>query len=202
MQIPRKAVLSLFAVCLAGATTAWAGKAQTAPGKYTNWGDDEFDVVEILEPFKFADFASVSLAPLDVSHVPSLEGGAAKDLQKALAGCNEAFLKGVRNGVKDFSKTPVAAEEPQGKALVIKAAVVDLNPGSKAARGLIGYGSGAARAKVSGEILDAATGKVLVRFTHEKRAGSGMLGAGSSSQLMLKSTERAGADIGRLFKAF
>jgi hypothetical protein len=199
-QIPRRAALALGAGLVA--TAVLAGPPQTAPGKYTNWGDDEFDEVEVVEAFKFGDFASVTLAPLDVSQVPPLEGGAAKDVQKALAGVDEAFLKGVRNGVKNFSKTPVAAEAPQGKALLIKASVVDLNPGSKAARGLIGMGSGAARAKLSGEVVDAATGKVLLRFTHEKRAGSGMLGAGSSSQLMLKSTERAGADIGKLFKAF
>ena len=32
-----------------------AGKTSTAPGKYTSWGEEDFDELEIVQPFKFAD---------------------------------------------------------------------------------------------------------------------------------------------------
>jgi hypothetical protein len=43
---------------------------------------------------------------------------------------------------------------------------------------------------------------VLLRFTHEKRAGSGWgFGGGNSMKLMLKSAEHVGEDLGKVFKA-
>jgi hypothetical protein len=182
---------------------AMAGKASTTPGKYTAWGEEEVDEIEVVKPFKFADYTGVSVAPLDTSKAPPGEGKEAKNVQEAIAGANESFLEGVKKGVSSFSKTAVEPGAGSGHALVIKGVVVDMNPGSKTARSGVGFGAGAARAKLTGEVVEADTGKVLLRFTHEKRAGSGMsFGGGNSKKLMLKSAEHVGEDLGKVFKAF
>jgi hypothetical protein len=180
-----------------------AGPKTTTPGKYTSWGEEEIDEIEVVKAFKFADYSTVSVAPLDTSKTPPGEGKGAKDVQQAIAGVDESFLEGVKKGVASYSKTAVQAGAGTGHTLVIKGVVVDLNPGSKSARSGVGFGAGAARAKLSGEVVEADTGKVLLRFTHEKRAGSGMgFGGGNSMKLMLKSAEHVGEDLGKVFKAF
>jgi hypothetical protein len=187
------------------AAPALAGKVTTAPGKYKEWGEDDIDELEVVETFKFADYKDgVSVATLDVSKAPPGEGKEAKNVQEALAGVDKAFLDGVKKGLGSFSKgTSVQAGTPTGKALLIKATVIELNPGSKGARMGVGLGAGAAKAILMGEIVDAGTGKVLLRFNHEKRAGSGMgWGGGNSMKLMLKGAEHVGEAIGKAFKAF
>ena len=180
-----------------------AGKASTAPGKYTSWGEDEVDEIEVVTAFKFADYTGVSVAPLDTSKAPPGEGKEAKNVQEAIAGVDASFLEGVIKGVSSHSKVAVQRGEGSGHALLIKGTVIELNPGSKGARMGVGFGAGAARAKLTGEVVEADSGKVLLRFTHEKRAGSGMgFGGGNSRKLMLKSAEHVGEDLGKVFKAF
>ena len=180
-----------------------AGKTGNTPGKYVPWGDDEVDEIEVVKTFKFADYSGVSVAPLDTSKAPPGEGKEAKNVQGAIASVDESFLTGVKKGVSSHSKTAVEAGAGSGHVLLIKGLVLDLNPGSKSARAGVGFGAGAAHAKLTGEVVEADTGKVLLRFTHEKRAGSGMgLGGGNSMKLMLKSAEHVGEDLGKVFKAF
>ena len=201
MKVPARALASLFTVLVT--TPAWAGRPQTAPGRYLDWGDDDLEELEVVESFRFSEFSCVAVAPLDLSAVLYDGGVSRRELQRTLANIDDVFFKGIREGVRDFSRTPVeAASAPAGRTLVIRAAVVDLDPGSRAARVKIGHGAGAARARVRGEVRDGSTGRLLLRFVHEERAGTGRLGAGSPSQLMLKSAERAGEDVGRVFKAF
>ncbi len=187
------------------AAPAFAGKVTTAPGKYKEWGEDDIDELEVVEAFKFADYKDgVVVATLDVSKAPAGEGKEAKNVQGALASVDKAFFEGVKKGVAGFSKsTSVQAGAGAGKALLIKGTVIELNPGSKGARAGVGFGAGAAKAILMGEIVEADTGKVLLRFNHEKRAGSGMgFGGGNSMKLMLKGAEHVGEALGKAFKAF
>jgi hypothetical protein len=187
------------------AVPAIAGKATTTPGRYSSWGEEEIDQLEVVETFKFADYtAGIAVPTLDVSKVPPGEGKEAKNVEGAIAGVDKAFLDGLKKGVASFSKgTAVQSGSATGKALLMKIVVVDLNPGSKGARMGVGFGAGAAKAVFTGEVVEADTGKVLLKFNHEKRAGSGMgFGGGNSMKLMLKSAEHVGEALGKAFKAF
>jgi len=178
-------------------------KPKTEPGKYTQWGENDFDELEVVEAFKFADYVGVAIAPLDVSKVPPRSDNEAKNVQEAIGGVDASFLVGLKKGVSSYSKTPVQAGSGSGHALLIKGQVIELDPGSRSARWAAGMGAGATRAKITGEVAEADTGKVLLRFTHEKRAGSGMgFAGGNSKNLMLKSAEHVGEDLGKVFKAF
>lgn len=184
-------------------STAVAGQTSTTPGKYSEWGEEEIDEIEVVKAFKFADYSGVAVAPLDTSKVPPGEGKEAKNVQGAIAGADRSFLEGVKKGVSSYSKAAVQSGAATGRVLLVKGVVVELDPGSKGARMGVGFGAGAARAKFSGEVVEADTGIVLLRFTHEKRAGSGMgFGGGNSMKLMLKSAEHVGEDLGKVFKVF
>ena len=85
--------------------------------------------------------------------------------------------------------------------LVIRGKVLEIDPGSKAARYWAGFGAGAAKARVSGEIVDAKSGQVMARFTQERRSGVGMMG-GDYQKLIQGNLKAIGEDVANILKAF
>ena len=75
------------------------------------------------------------------------------------------------------------------------------DPGSQAARYWGGFGAGAAKVGITGEIIDGRTNKVLVRFTQERRSGFGLFGGGYR-ELLARSMRQIGGDVAGLIKAF
>ena len=85
----------------------------------------------------------------------------------------------------------------------MRGSVLDLSPGSRAKRYLAGYGAGAAGTKLNGEIVDAASGQVLVRFTQERRSGGTFkFGGGNDMDVMRDSIHAVGQDIAHMLEAF
>ena len=185
-----------------------ASKGSTAPGTYKDWND--IDEVEILQTFKFADFGSVIVTPMDKSAVtlpPEGENTYAVTKQIYFAS-DGLLLEGLRGAIRGFRKgvTVESKAEPTApaggpKVLVMRAKLLTLDPGSQAARYFGGFGAGSGVAKISVELVDSSTGTVLARFTHEKRSGSGAFG-GSYEKVMSKSIKEVGEDFGKGLKAF
>ena len=59
---------------------------------------------------------------------------------------------------------------------------------------------GAAKVGVSGEIVDGGTGKVLARFTQERRSGFGLFGGGYR-ELLDRTLKQIGGDVAGLIRA-
>lgn len=195
----------LFAVMLLAAMPLLArgkkGSSSTEPGKYKEWGPD-IDEIEIIKSFKFADYSKVIVERLDTNDVelPGKDDNTYEPVKKVLASATEGFVQGLRGSVDQ----KVSIEEHAGKnagTLIIRGKVVELDPGSKAARYWAGFGAGAARAKIEGEIVDAKSGQVLARFTQERRSGVGVMG-GDYQELMQRNLNAVGEDIANMLKAF
>jgi hypothetical protein len=191
--------IALAALLLAVAIPSLAArKPPTAPGTYKNWGPD-IDEIEIVKTFRLADYSRVVIEPLDISGAaPVEEADMAERVAKALAEATEPFVDGFK------AKTSVAlVSEASERTLIVRGKVTKLEPGSRAKRMFVGFGAGAACAGVSGEIVDAATGDVLLRFTQERRSGIDRFGRGSSYEEIMKRSLRAiGADVANLLKEF
>ena len=85
----------------------------------------------------------------------------------------------------------------------MRGSVDEVSPGSRAKRYLAGYGAGAAGNKVHGEVVDAATGATLVRFTQERRSGGSFkFGGGSDIEVMQDSIHAIGEDVVHMIQAF
>ncbi len=195
----RSLQFALLATLALGAFAA--KKAPTVPGKYEAWGPD-IDSIEIVSPFRTADYARVVVEPLDTTAAPRPED---RDMQekfdKSMTHATEQFLAGIRKGRADVTLQSTAADGR--RAILIRGKVVTMDPGSRAKRMWVSYGAGAARVAVSGEIVDAASGKVLVRFTQERRSGFDRLGRGSSYEEILNRTMAAvGEDVANILKEF
>lgn len=178
-----------------------ARKPQTAPGKYEEWGPD-IDELEIVRTFKAADYTKVVVEPLDVSRTPPPEDAdMVERVSKVLAEATAPFQEELR---KELTGLQLAAEKGDGKGtLIVRGRVITMDPGSRAKRIFVGYGAGAARAAIEGEIVDAATGEVLLRFTQERRSGLERFGRGSSyEEIMNRNLAKLGEDVANILEQF
>jgi hypothetical protein len=175
-QVITKRRLTLVVIANAFAAMA-AKKAPTAPGKYAEWGPD-IDSIEIVKTFKFSDYSKVVVQPLDGSATPKPEDqDMVTKVEKVAAHATAPFLEGLKKGVPGAA---MASAQPASGELIVRGKVTTLDPGSRAKRMWVGYGAGAARTAIDGEIVDAKTGQVLVRFTQERRSGIERFDRGNS----------------------
>lgn len=191
----------LLLLSLAAPADAKGKGASTAPGKYKEW-NDEIDELEVVQAFKVADYDRVVVEPFDTSstELPDSDDNTYQPVKNVLAHAAEPFVEGLKG---EYSAKPVELQEKakEAKALIIRAKVVEMDPGSKAARYWAGFGAGAARAQITGEVVDGATGKTLLRFTQERRSGVGMMG-GDYEKLMNRNLRTIGEDLAGVLKAF
>lgn len=200
------ALLALTITLIAAPFSHARGKEgpQTAPGKYTSWGEAEIDEIEIVKPFAAADYETIVVLPFDTSKI-AVEGDKGVILQGALDGYRAVFVEGLRDDLESGAKVELAEKEPKKtkKTLLLRGAVEELNPGSRAKRYVAGFGAGAAHNKVSVELVDAASGDVLVRFTQAHRsAGTFKFAGGSDAQVLRDGTRAMGEDTAYILNSF
>ncbi|MGH9362674.1 MAG: DUF4410 domain-containing protein [Thermoanaerobaculia bacterium] len=196
--------LALAALLLPGAALAGKGKKAppTTPGTYTDW-NDEIDQLEVVEGFSLADYAKIAVEPFDTSTtpLPDKDDNTYVAVQTTLSAVALPLIEGLNEALG--GKPP--AEQAEGKAgagaLVVRGKIVTMDPGSRAARYWAGFGAGAARSGVDGEVVDGGSGKVLLRFRQERRSGVGVAG-GDYVKLMQRNLRKIGEDLGMVLKAF
>lgn len=191
----------LFAVALA-LPLAPSFAQSSAPGSYKDW--NKVDSVTIVQTFKFADYTKLVVLPLEKSEIkmPAESDNTFAPTKKILEASETYFVEGLGKGVADFRKDVVVEKGAEGaakdgKTLLVRGKLVKLGAGSQAARVFGGFGAGAGSAKISIELVDAATGTVLARMTHERRVGSG-----GYDKVMSKALSEVGETFGKGLKGF
>lgn len=203
-----KPKLILLALLLSVAPLALArgnAKVATDPGTYKNWGPD-IDQIEIVKKFKASDYDRIIVLPFDTSKtpLPDPKEKSYNSIKSVVDGYTESLTEALRDEVKGRMKVETAPAAPKtAGTLILRGVVEDVSPGSRAKRYLVGYGAGAAGSKMSGELVDAKTGEVLVRFTQERRSGgTWKVAGGSDVQVMRDSVHATGQDIAHLLDQF
>jgi len=202
-----KSLLIVLATALLIPTLAAArGKdAPTAPGTYKAWGPD-IDTIEIVKTFKAADYDTIVVTPFDTAAAPLPEKSEKSydSVKSALDSYTESFTEALRDAMKGKATVTMASSAPKkSKALLIRGKVEAIDPGSRAKRYLGGFGAGSAANRMSGEIVDAATGKVLLKFTQERRSGGTWKFAGGNDvQVMRDSIHAMGQDVAHILEQF
>jgi hypothetical protein len=206
----RNAVLACLTVFAVFATTQSAdarGKksASTEPGSYKDWGPD-IDEIEIKRTFHISDYKTIVVVPFDTSKtdLPDSKEKSYDAVKNVLAGFSGTLTEALRDELKADAKVEHQSKAPKGaKTLIVRGSVKDIDPGSRAKRYLGGFGAGGAQTKISGEIVDASSGAVLVRFTQERRSGGTMKFAGGNDvQVMRDSIHAVGEDIAHILDSF
>lgn len=190
--------LLIFAL-LASTAAAWKGK--TTPGTYHDW-DGDIDEVTILQPLHLDSYNDIAVEAFDVSRVPlpNPKENTYEAVRSALNSLKPAFLEGFQKNLrrKPGGPNPVRGK---GQTLVILVRLTKADPGSQAARYWGGFGAGAVKIELTGEFVDAASRRVLVRFKQERRSAFGMFGGGYG-ELFARTARQIGGDVADLLNAF
>ncbi len=193
---------SLFALffCSVAPVSLQAGKGSPpTAGSYRDWHD--VDQVTIVQPFQAGSYHRVVVQAIDTrgAALPEAKDNSYAAVKAALAGSTQAFMEGMR--AKLGGMQVQSGQGGGADALIVHARIVKSDPGSQAARYFAGFGAGAAKLAITGEILDGRTNKVLVQFAQERRSGVGMFGGGYRD-LLDRSMRQIGGDVAGLIRAF
>jgi hypothetical protein len=196
MMNPRFLSVIVSVLGVLACSVVWAARAPTAPGTYHDWHD--VDEVTIIQPFNASAYSQIAVESFDSAGIklPDPNDNTYRAVQLALRTMKPAFMEGVaRNAKRKVGVTGPA------KTLVIRARLTKVDPGSQAARYVIGFGAGTVKIAIAGEIIDRASGKVLVRFVQERRSGFGLFGGGYAA-LFGRTARQLGGDVAELINAF
>lgn len=196
--------LCMLMVVFAPLAEARGKQASTEPGKYTGWSEADIDEIEIVKTFSAGDYDRIVVLPFDTSKI-EVKGDKAVIIQGALDGYTAVYVEGLRDDLKKVSKVEIADKEPRKaeKTLIIRGTVEEIDPGSRAKRYVAGFGAGAARNKISVEIVDAASGDTLIRFTQAHRsAGTFKFAGGSDATVLRDGTRAMGEDTAQVLNLF
>jgi len=204
MSLRHAAALALsLLVSASAATPAWAkdAGAPTAPGHYDEWGPD-IDAIDIARTFRLADYGRVAVEPLatDAVTLPPSDENTYEPVKTMLGRFSQVFADSLR----DELSMPVAlgdAPATDAGALRLRGKVLLLDPGSRAKRYWGGFGAGAVRVEIHCELVDAASGEVLLSFTQQRRSGFGGFGGGYEA-LMARTIRQIGGDVANLLGQF
>lgn len=201
-SVLRLLVLSLAIVLIAtpGLAKKKKSASSTEPGTYQEWNED-IDKIEIVEKFAVSDYSSIVVTPFDTTEtpLPEKDDNTWEPVQKVLRNPQSAFADGLTGELKGIEVRE--AESGGAGSLVVAAKVVEMDPGSKAARYWAGFGAGAARARLEITVTDGESGRVLLRIDQERRSGVGMMG-GDYVELMQRNLRAIGEDMAMVFGKF
>lgn len=200
--------LVLVAICVVSALPAQARGRKSAtpkePGTYKEWGPD-IDKIQIVQAFNLSDYDRIVVVPFDSSRteLPEKDDNTYEPVLKMLDEVSDDVADAMRKELPGPRVETAERAPKSAKTLIVRGTVDDMNPGSRAARYWAGYGAGAAVAELSGEIVDAKSGAVLLRFTQQRRS-SGMMSAGGGDymKLMRGNVRTIGEDIAHMLSEF
>jgi hypothetical protein len=179
-------------------------KGATAPGTYRDWNGD-IDEVTILQPFRLDSYNDIAVESFDLTGLPLPDPGenTFRAVQAAVAKIKPAFIEGFLRKLRYKPAANAMSGPPNARpnTLVIRARLVKVDPGSQAARYFGGFGAGAVKVAIVGEIIDAPSRTTLVRFAQERRSGFGIFG-GSYGDLFVRTAQQIGGDVAGLLNAF
>jgi hypothetical protein len=186
----------IFCSCAAPVYTARSVQSTAASVTYRDWHD--VDEVTIIQSFNASSYSQIAVESFDSSGVklPEMNDNTYRAVQSALRTIKPAFIDGLERKAQRKAGSASA-----GQTLIIRARLTKVDPGSQAARYWVGYGAGAVKIAMVGEIIDGVSGKTLVRFAQERRSGFGMFGGGYSA-LFQRTARQLGGDIAGLINAF
>lgn len=179
-----------------------AAHAETPPavGAFKDW--NRLDEVEVKQMFKLSDYDKVTVQAFNTADVPmpTKDDNTFAPTEEAQSKFNERYLNQVKDGFEPL-QVSAADNMTSDKTLLIRGKLVQLDPGSKAARYFAGFGAGHATVGIACELVDAKTGTVLVKMV-QARAGSGGVFGGSYDKLLRELTEEVADDTVKLAKLF
>lgn len=170
-----------------------AAFAQNVLVTHRNWhGIDE---ATVFQPFRASDYDTIAVENFDINGVrlPPAEPKTVAAVEAALREMKPEFIAGLTKKAQRR-----VSEQQTGRTLIVHARLAKLDPGSQAG-GL--FESGTVQIQIIGELIDGASGQVLVRFAQERQSGFRLFG-GRHAELFRQTARQLGGDIATLINSF
>lgn len=187
-----------------GNSAAAARKALPSqfPSIRNNW-HNRIERVEFFENFSLDDYRELVFMPLDTSRTPlPPKDNTFEPVREALERATTTVARGVEAKLTTIPVTVATSTvTPSGKAIILRGEVTEMNPGSQAARYWVGLGAGSAGTRINVEVIDAPSGRTLLRLKDGAVAPGGAFGGGYR-ELLDRNMKQLGQDIGVLLSGF
>jgi len=196
----------LAGIALAMALSVAAGDEIVFRGRVEEWNDDMIDEMTFVQPGPWGGiYDAVVVEPIDMSKTEIGGKGKGQEAANETAKLMPQWAQdSVRAGFTLGSPRLVTPEEaaslpPETRVVVLKWRCESIEPGSRAKRFWVGFGTGHGGITVSGSLVDRATGKELLTFRHTRLSGRGLTPTGGIYAHVL---EEAGTestrDVGKM----
>jgi hypothetical protein len=168
--------------------------------------------LEIVQSFDLKNYSKIVMVQLDTATTPlpaqtdNTYAPAKNVISAADSFCWEgykfAFDRAQPKPACVIFHTPVIPDhDPAAPALIVRAKLAQLNPGSKAARFWVGFGAGKSFAVIEGEVIDSASGNALLKFKTVRSSGFSLTG-GDYEKFMSGDIRDIGMDIATMLLYF
>ncbi len=196
-------LLLLGAIFLTGCATSGSRRPAKIPFSAKHWNG--MDSIEFLQDWRLGSYSRVIIEPIDTAgaKLPPKDENTYEPTITVLKRADsviEGRLNRVLGGTPPASIRAAGSPPPDG-ALVLRSKVVEINPGSQAARYFVGFGAGAAWVKISGEVVDGKSGAVLMRFEQQRVGAMGAFG-GAYVPMLTDCISGIAKDVGVTLTAF
>lgn len=197
-----KAALLFFLFALGPLGSGSLRAAEVAPGRYQNW-NGQIAEVTVARVFNADDYRDILVEPLGTVGVDVPEEPRKKEAALALKSAKAAFMDGLRGNLRERRPNRSTKRGRVDDALVIRAHLVAIDPGSENARYyLFGLGKGAVSVSLEGEILERSSHRILLTFRQTRHSAAGPGGGTGFGELFSKITRQIGGDVATLINAF
>ena len=193
----------LGAMFITGCATSAPPRPTQFPSTVSGWHG--MDRVEFVQDWSLNSYSQILLEPADTSSatLPPKDENTYQPTVTVLQRTDGIFLGELNRAVggnppATMRDTHAALPE---RVLLLRTKVVDIHPGSQAARYWGGFGAGAAWVKISGEVMYAGSSAVLLRFEQQRIGSMGAFG-GAYVPLLTDCIGGIGYDVGRTISAF
>lgn len=166
------------------------------------------DSFALVRDFNLADYGTIVVESLDTTKtpLPSRDENTYQPTYLVLKTSSSIFVMGMKQAFLQakYPVEPVLADpavSSEGKVLLVRGTVVQMEPGSKALRYWVSFGAGQSRVEVSGEVVDAESGTVLAKFVHARSSGIGVWG-GDYEKFLTDDIRDVGEDVGKMLLLF
>ncbi len=186
-----------FLVAIFLRANAWAASQPKSVGTHQDWNG--VDQVTIVQPFHAERYSDIAVETFDSTGVtlPNPKDNTYQAVRSALRMIKPAFI----DGLEKKARRKISIGSGRAGTLIIRARLTKVDPGSQAARYWGGFGAGAVKLAMTGEIVDGSTQKTLLRFVQERRSGFGAFGGGYG-ELFQRTARQIGGDVAGLINAF
>jgi len=205
VEIERKSLLlllMLFAAFLTGCATN-KSTLRKAPPTAKDW--HFMDSMELVQQFRLGDYSQLLVENVSTNGVklPPTDENTYPNAIRALQRADSILLSELRKRCHTLtvSDSEMQKGAAPGRTLMLRMTLVDVDPGSRAARYWLGPGVGKAFVRIKGELVDAKTNAVLLRFEQMRSRSFGVFG-GDYDGMLADCIEIIGKDICHLIELF